>query len=470
MTRAIQLVGVDCGSTTTSLVAARARLVTTALGRVEIVDVEPTYQSELVFTPQERGQLDVDGLARHLDRWLAAAGLTGQEIFGGGALVTGLAAESANATVVTQLIETRLAGAVIALAGDPRLESWLAFMGNCHALSQADPETQLVNLDIGGGTTNLAWGHAGQVDATGSLHVGARHLQFAPGTYQLRGLSPHGEKLLTLLGIQVVPSDTLKQLQIERICDAYVDSIVAVLDGDEAAARSELGRLLVQAPCPPLTPDQKAARVTFSGGVGRLAYQRLHDPHPRITEFGDLGGELAAKLVARPAICRRLLAAQPGVLGRATVFGLARYSTEISGTTLYLPQPELLPLTSVPIVGRIASRTTDIELTRLLALVAACHPAACLQVELDAHDLAAARCLAERLNEMLDRAPLSPEQTLVLLIEANLGKLLGSYITKWGTRGPRLIVLDEVPLRDAQFVRLGCLHDGVVPLWLHAVR
>lgn len=471
MARAIQLVGVDCGSTTTSLVTARARLVTTALGRVEIVDVEPTYQSELVFTPFERGQLDAAQFGKYLDQWLAEAGLTDEEIFGGGALVTGLAAETANADAVTHWIEARLAGAVIALAGDPRLEAWLAFMGNCHALSKADPVTPLVNLDIGGGTTNIAFGHAGQVDATGSLLVGARHLQFTPGTYQLRALSPHGDKLLEHLEIALRPGDTLSRQQIEQICDAFVDLIVAAIDGNDAVFQSAIGRALLQAPCSALVPNPQAARITLSGGVGRLAYQLLSNGvDPRVTEFGDLGGELAARLIERPAIEQRLLPARPEALGRATVFGLVRYSTELSGTTLYLPHPELLPLANVPIVGRIDSSTTDEQLANVLELIAGCHPAGCMQVELDSHDLAAIQSFAERLNHHLARRPLCAGQTLVLLTAANLGKLLGSYITQWGTRGPQLVVIDEVPLRDAQFVRLGRLHDGLVPLWLHAVR
>jgi len=469
MARAIQLVGVDCGSTTTSLGAARARLVTTALGRVEIVDVEPTYHSELVFTPLRARKIDAKRLSEYLDQWLAEAGLAEQAIFGGGALVTGLAAESDNAVAVAQLIESRLEGAVVALAGDPRLEAWLAFMGNCHAISKADPRTPLVNLDIGGGTTNLAWGHAGQVDATGSLLVGARHLQFTPGTYQLLDLSTHGEKLLAHLAIGARPGDTLSREQIVRICDAYVDLLVAAVDRDESVLQSKIGRALMQAPCSKIAQGQKAARITLSGGVGRLAYQQLNnnaDSHT--TEFGDLGGELAARLVERPAISGRLLAARPEALGRATVLGLVRYSTELSGTTLYLPHPERLPLANVPIVGRVDAGTTDEQLANLLELVSVCHPAGCLQVDLAVNDLAAVRSVAERLSQHLTRRPLVAEQTLVLLMAANLGKLLGSYITKWGTRGPQLIVIDEVPLRDAQFVRLGRLHDGLVPLWLHA--
>ena len=58
----------------------------------------------------------------------------------------------------------------------------------------------------------------------------------------------------------------------------------------------------------------------------------------------------------------------------------------------------------------------------------------------------------------------------MLLVPANFGKVLGNYITRWGTLDEDLIVVDEVPLGDGQFVRLGRTREGVVPLWLYAIR
>ena len=104
----IKLVGVDCGSTTTSVVVASAQLTRGPLGRVEIANLEPTFQSEMIFTPFRGNTIDAEQLASHLDAWLAAARTSPGEIFGGGASVTGLAAERANAAAITQLIEARL--------------------------------------------------------------------------------------------------------------------------------------------------------------------------------------------------------------------------------------------------------------------------------------------------------------------------------------------------------------------------
>ena len=53
---------------------------------------------------------------------------------------------------------------------------------------------------------------------------------------------------------------------------------------------------------------------------------------------------------------------------------------------------------------------------------------------------------------------------LVLLLEENLGKVLGQYVTRWGALPMRLMVIDEVLPRDAQYVQIGVLRHQVVPV------
>ena len=74
MSRAIRLVGLDCGSTTTSAVVATARLATGALGRVEIGELESVFRSPVVFTPFDGEHIDAAAMSRLLDAWLAESG------------------------------------------------------------------------------------------------------------------------------------------------------------------------------------------------------------------------------------------------------------------------------------------------------------------------------------------------------------------------------------------------------------
>ncbi len=471
MPDAITLVGLDCGSTTTSLVVARARLTQGALGRVEIADVEDVYRSPIVFTPFSAGagnRIDDQRLAAYLDEWLAAAGTRGDEIFGGGALVTGLAAESANARAIAELVEARLADAVIATANDPALESWLAFMGNCHGLSMARPATPIVNIDVGGGTTNLALGVDGQVIAVGALDVGARHLQFAPGTHRLTAVSPRGAELLDALGISCAIGEELATPDVERIVDFYVRLIESAVERREPDAMAQPWVLLAfDAPGDLLA----GAVVTFSGGVGQLIYDaRRGSPPPRTTEFGDLGGELAGRLSRSPLLARRSRGLEPEGLGRSTAYGLLRHRTELSGATLYLPDPARLPLKNVPIVARLSADASESELKHAVQLAVRCRPAGCLQIGVECQQLDELRTLGERLARALETSDGGGDQTLVVLVPGNLGKVLGNYATRWGRLARDLIVVDEVPMREAQFVRLGRMREGVVPLWLYAVR
>src|SRR4051812_37678114 len=92
----VRLIGLDFGTTTSSAVVATAALVGNAVtGRTEVGTLAETWRSEIVFTPYCGNALDEPALERLLDDWLAPAKGTG--FFGGGALLTGLAARSPNA-------------------------------------------------------------------------------------------------------------------------------------------------------------------------------------------------------------------------------------------------------------------------------------------------------------------------------------------------------------------------------------
>ncbi len=466
--RSITLVGLDCGSTTTSAVVAHALLTVGATGRTEITHVEPIFRSELTFTPFVDNSIDEKELTRLIDQWLSAAGVEAREIFGGGAIVTGLAAERDNALAISRLIEQRLGDSLVATANDPRLESWLAFMGNCHRLSRARPTTPILNVDIGGGTTNLALGLDGEVIATGSLLAGARHFQFRPGTYELVAVSPHGALLLDGLRISADIGQEMRTSDVAAIVDFYAGLIEATIDPDPARFDSEMARRHVQVP---LDRSLAAAAVTLSGGVGGLVYDCLRGLAPEgITPFGDLGVELAERLARSETIRRRVAGLAPEGLGRATVLGLLEHGTELSGSTIYLPRPECLPLKSVPIVGHVDSETDQHEVCRLIELAARAAPAGAIRVELAGNDLAQIRALAARLGNCLAARPSTTDRTLVLLAGANVGKVLGNYITRWGTLKTELIVIDEISPRDAQFVRLGRVRDAIVPVSLYAIR
>jgi ethanolamine utilization protein EutA len=471
---ALHLVGLDVGTTTTSMLVAAARLVRNCVtGRNELGDVEPLFRPDPVFTPFRAEALDVDRLQAQLDGWLAAAKIDVASVAAGGALVTGLAARSANAVAVRQLVKQRFQQAVVAATDDPCLESWLAFMGNTLGLSRAERKRPFINLDIGGGTTNIAWGIAGEVHRCGCYFVGARHVQVEPGTYRVRALSSFAATLTAELGASVAIDGEVTPRDLGAVLDFYVKLLEEVVTGGPLPSPEKSARLHCQAEfAPPSNASPSVDPViTLSGGVGELAYRHARgEPLPGTTAFGDLGIDLARRICESRILGRDLGTHVPAELGRATVHGLTLHSTEVSGATLFLPRPEILPLTDLPILGTIGDRTSEDELAALMSLAGRAAEGACLRVEVGSEDTATVRALGQRLAGLLEQGNSASRRPLVLLAKSNIGKTLGQYATRWGKLPATLLVIDEVPSRRAHFATIGKPHQGLIPVSFHGLE
>jgi len=481
----LRLLGLDFGSTTTSGVLARAKLVGGADRRSELTDIAVEHRSEPVFTPFCDAQIDEAALAAWLDEWSRECGIAGQKVDGGGAMVTGLAAQTENAGVVRRLVQERFGPTLMATADDPALESWLAFMANCRDLSLAGPAASFLNLDIGGGTTNVALGQAGEVRNVGCYNLGARHVRFTPGSYRLAGLSEVGQSLFAHLGLSCRVGETLGEAEPASLVDFVVGALEAVVEGRVAEA---LGPLQSTIECLPFkTVIEPAPIITLSGGVGELAYRAVlggadtsGDAYatrdvggalPGTTAYGDLGIDLARRICRSPLLARHLRSHIPSALGRATVLGLAVHQVHLSGATLFLPDPTLLPLAELPIVGRLRRDASDQQIDALLGLVRRAHAGGCIAVELADARHETVRSLGQRLSAALVASRFPSDRPLVLLVEQNVGKALGSYATRWQSLPVKLVVLDELPDRGAAFVTLGRPREQLVPVsfygWLN---
>ncbi len=467
LTDRVKLVGFDFGSTTSSALVASARIaVNCATGRMEFGSAQVVTRCETVFTPFKDNRIDLEALSAIVKGWLRDSGIERGSIFAGGAIVTGLAARQDNARELTALVQSLIGEAVVATADDPRLESWLAFMGSACGLSRASPQRPILNLDIGGGTTNAALGLDGNVLATGSCFIGARHLRFEPGSYRLLGASEFGRALLDEHGIRGLAGDELSLQDVGWIVGFYVRGLEALATCDARFFEDPGGSRLQQAPF--VFACESAPAISFSGGVGELVYMAASgQPLPGRTFYGDLGVDLARGIVASDILSRDVGTIVPENKGRATVQGLTLHSTEVSGTTLFLPEPSVLPLNDLPVVASIQGNCGRERIEAALQTAGDSERGVCLQVVWPnvVPSLEDIRRFAAELSAVLtSRTPLSNAAPIVLLTEANVGKALGNYATGWQLEHRHLIVIDEIPVRNAQFVNIGRPRHGVVPV------
>ena len=469
------LVGLDFGTTTSSALAAEATVRRNAVtGRMELTVSRETFRSPLVFTPLDGDVLDLAATLRLVDDWLNRAGVIPgtTDIGGGGALLTGLTARRENATGLVAAIRARLGTTLIATADDPCLESWLAFQGSCAALSRRHPRRTFIHLDIGGGTTNLACGIDGTALATGCLFVGARHVRFVAGSRRIEALSRQARALFAALGIRAAPGDDLPAADLERVLDWYLallDRAVAgaAVDADDPTT---LGHLQI-----PFLPGAIATGpdriVTLSGGVGELVYAAARGEElPGTSAYGDLGVDLARRLLVHPTWSRHWREEVPEGGGRATVAGLLRHATRISGASIHLPAPRLLPLTDLPIVATLEPASNDATVAAALGLARRSGVGAAVRVRGLAPTADAVRAFGRRLAAVLESLPWRADRPLVLLLDTNCGQALGQCATRWGGLAVELVIVDELDLPAARWVSLGRERDGVVPVSFHGLE
>ncbi len=477
---AVTMIGFDFGSTTSSAMVAEASVGLNAVtGRMEFGPPRALFRSEPVFTPFNGKEIDSFQLNRHIAQWLGESGIVYKDVFAGGVIITGLAAKRSNADAIARMVGARFGEALIATADDPRLESWMAFMGNCSVLSRFHAQTPFINLDIGGGTTNAAYGINGNVLATGCHFIGARHFQFEPGDYRLVDISSPGRSLLAKLGINKSIGERLTSPETEAILQFCVAALEAITTGDSGFFNRPDCSVYQQVPFI-FDPAGSAPVVVFSGGVGELVYRFSRgEKMPGITHYGDLGIDLAVQIAQSPILSTHIDTLVPENQGRATVYGLTLHSTEISGSTIFLSAPRVLPCRDLPIVARLPMDANPEVIHQAILLAAKSPAGACIQVlsgENDGGEKAAApgaeslekiKMLGIRLYDAC--LCVRPEQPVVVLAPGNYGQTLGNYATGWRQSPVDFIVIDEIPDRRAHFVNIGRLRNNFVPVSFYGI-
>ncbi len=474
MSKRVILLGLDFGSTTSSALVTSAKIARSSVtGHMQLDDVQVIYKSEPVFTPfsiqNNKQNIDIEKVSQLIADWLKKSHISIKDIFSGGSLITGLAAQADNAAALSNLIINMVGKSVIATADDPCLESWLAFKGSCGALSRCHADALILNIDIGGGTANIALGKNGDVLQTGCYFIGARHFQFMPGSYLLTAISSYGAALLQYLQINQKIGDTLIADEIEKIIAFYIHFLELIVAGDTGFLSSPIAQKLSQVA---LISDKTIEPiVTFSGGVGELLYKiSAGETLPSTTFYGDFGIDLVLAISRSAPLSANLQTCVPEHKGRATLVGLTLHSTEISGNTVYLPRLNCLPLHDLPVIAKLTADSNVEQWQNAFALAAKRLSGACIQINACESTLEQVRALAAYIKNALLANIHAPSQPVVILVEANIGQALGNYISNWGQLDYNLIVIDEVSLRDAHFVHIGSIQQGMIPVSFYGLN
>jgi ethanolamine utilization protein EutA len=450
-------VGVDVGSSTSHLLFARLylqRLTQSLSSRFAVVRREVLYRSPILFTPYRRdGLIDVAALERFVDESYRAAGLRPDEIDTGAVILTGVALERPNARAVAELFASAGGKFVCASAGH-NLEAILAARGSGAAALSHSRVGTLLHVDIGGGTSKLGRVRDGDVLATAAVAVGGR-LVALDGDGRVVRIEHAARPVAERLGIRLRLGQPLSPADRRRMAEVLIGVLLEVAGG---SVQSDLARqLLLTEPLAPAEGGRPAA-LTCSGGVSEYVYGR------ETASYGDLAPDLAAALHEarrRGRLPADLLPVGEGI--RATVIGASQFTVQLSGNTVHISNPAVLPLRNLPVVHpRLPSELLDEqqvatairEAFRRLDLEEGERPVAIAFSWRGEPCYRALYALAVGLTRAMPRS-IRAGFPLVIALREDVGRSLGGILTEELSVVADLVSIDGLQLLELDYVDVG---------------
>jgi ethanolamine utilization protein EutA len=457
----------DVGSSTSHLVFARLRvqrLAQSLSSRFAVAEREVLYRSSIFLTPyRSDGSIDPSRLDRFVLSAYRDAGLRPDDVDTGAVILTGTALERANAPSVADLFAATGGRFVCASAGH-NLEAILAAHGSGTARASHRRRDTRLHVDVGGGTSKLSLVEDGDVLETAAVAVGGRLVILDRREHLIRverAAATAGDSLGMRLRLGERLSARDRRILADRLASVLIEAAAGQSNSDVAR-----GLMLTE----PLSfaGGRHPRLVTFSGGVSEYIYGRESG------DFGDIGRQLADSLQAAAAQGR--LPAPIGHLDegiRATVIGASQFTLQLSGNTIHLPDPSILPLRNLPVVHPRLPVPAQDSLTIGAAIETALRRldlvdgdralAVALDWRGDPH-YATLRALAGGIARALPRS-LGSVVPLVVAVPSDVGRTLGAILEEeFGAVA--LVTIDGLELGELDYVDVGDVirPAGVLPV------
>ncbi len=333
-------IGVDIGSSTSHVVFSRITLERDMSSRTEkfrITKREIIHSGPVHLTPfKDKVTIDYDALRNLLLSDYAAAGLEIDSVDTGAVIITGETAKKKNAEEIVNALASETGKFVAATAG-PNFESVLAAYGSGAVARSEESGKTIMNVDVGGGSSNIAICKDGRVITTTAINVGGRLLATDGNDIVVR-LEDTAQNVAHAIGLSINLGDQIKERIKKRMSHALAEALIEVLIGPPTSTIAEM--LLMTEPMHFIS---KIDEITFSGGVAEYIYGKEE------RDFMDLGKYLAED-IWQLAKEKGLPIAEPTHKIRATVIGAGQFNLQVSGSTTFLSAGLAYPFRNLPVV------------------------------------------------------------------------------------------------------------------------
>ena len=433
MSEKLLSVGLDVGTTSSQMILSELlvenRAGSFAVPELEIGQRKILYQSPIHFTPLIRGELvDADRLREIVDGEYRAAGIAKAQVDTGAIIITGETSRKENARAVLDALSDYAGEFVVATAG-PDLESILAAKGAGAVGFSAETGKRVLHMDIGGGTSNLAWIEDGKIVATSCLNVGGRLVKIDQQG-KLTYVSPVLEGLFSYKVGDYVNQEAV--LELAEILTRGLEMAAGLRE------RTDLMEKLRTAEAGCFPTADKADVISFSGGVADCI-----DGEQSWLAFGDMGPELGIA-IRKSLLCRGEYRLGEETI-RATVIGAGCHSAQLSGSTVFHQNMDF-PLKNLPVAESV-HQLRNFDGPGVLALPGIVAPG----YEQVAN-------LAEEILGELGGGP------IILAIREDMAKALGQQLSLRAGSDARILCIDRVFLKEGDYLDVGAPVGPAIPV------
>ncbi|MGY8814288.1 MAG: ethanolamine ammonia-lyase reactivating factor EutA [Gammaproteobacteria bacterium] len=455
-------VGVDIGSSTSHIVF--SKIVMEQYGnRYFVSKREVLFESNILLTPYAGGiTIDADILNNFLEEQYRLADITPSDIDTGALILTGVAVRRRNARAIADLFAEHAGKFVVVSAGDA-LETSLVAYGSGAVARSKNESKEIMNVDIGGGTTKIAVCKDGEIADMAVIDVGARTICVDENNEVVR-IEPSAEKFASELGITLELGHDLSSEDMERFADCMVERLFQTIGGSEMDEMTPVYLRL-----PQFKRNKRPDLISFSGGVSEYIYGN------ETRTFGDLGPLLASRIKQRvqdwgPEIVHPV----EGI--RATVVGASQYTIQVSGNTIFVSPDDVLPQRNIPVIA--PSLPLDFDELDIDAISVSVRDALA-RMELENSDVPVALCFRWKrsatyarlgnfckgvisgMTPLLDRG-----LPLVLVNDCDVGGLIGLHCHSDIKLENPIVSIDGIVLSDFDFIDIGAIFEssGAVPV------
>lgn len=449
--------GIDIGTSTTQLVL--SQLTFQNLGssfsvpKIAITKKDVIYRSRIIFTPLVAFNKIND---REIERFVASeyrhAGVTPHEIQMGAVIITGETARKQNAAHVVQSLSRYAGDFVVATAG-PDLESIIAAKGAGAALFSSENHCPVINLDIGGGTTNIAVMDGNDVLDTACFDIGGRLIRIDPKTMTVTYMAPKIKILVQNLALPIKVGEKASAKALERVAGTLVRTLETSVGVSEKDAYFDL--LITNHALTRVSPSE-IKTLSFSGGVADCLTAE-GDPF----RYGDIGILLGRKLRQSQIFnARKVIHAQESI--RATVVGAGAYTVSVSGSTITFSNG-VLPIRNLPVVTLTKGKETwDREklaeaLRSKLAWYQANNELNNVAIALNGSDSPAFREVQACAQGIVQGAGdwIRKGEPLIVITRTDTAKALGHSLAYYLPEKYPFVCIDRVRVADGDYIDLG---------------